>query len=96
MADDERKTSTSTSAEIIVGYGLSDGKVAAVGGPPFLARPPLHLCLSWAEIAFFYPHDVGLRLVSGHLFLSCTTVATVNPIVVVRGPILSLRTRQRC
>jgi hypothetical protein len=43
MAEDERKTSTSTSADFIVGYGLSDGKVAAVGGPPFLARPPLHL-----------------------------------------------------
>ena len=27
---------------------------------------------------FFNPHDVGLRLVLGHPFLSCTTVATVN------------------
>jgi hypothetical protein len=45
MAEDKQKTSTSTStrADLIVGYGLSDGKVAAVGGPPFLAQSPLHL-----------------------------------------------------
>ena len=27
---------------------------------------------------YLYPYDVGLRLVSGHSFISCTTVATVN------------------
>jgi hypothetical protein len=49
MTEDKRKTSASTRADFIVVYGLFDGKVAAVGGLPFLARPPLHLyvCREW-------------------------------------------------
>lgn len=43
MAEDEKKTSASTRVDFIVGYGLSDGKVAAVGGPPFLTRSPLYI-----------------------------------------------------
>jgi hypothetical protein len=43
MAKDASKTSASTRADFIEEYGLSDGKVAAVSGPPFLALSPLHL-----------------------------------------------------
>ena len=61
MAEDERKTSTSTRADFILGYGLSDDKVAAVSGPSFLARFPLYIYVCRERRWFFKPHNVGLR-----------------------------------